>query len=75
MQFCTFTCYDWLWLFEEVDGYDLVYKWFNVLKQNSCETVAYVIMPNHLHSIFYFAEMNYNLNKIILMGKDLWHMK
>ena len=32
MYYCTFTCYDWLPLFEMVNGYDMVYKWFDQLK-------------------------------------------
>ncbi|HEV7424111.1 MAG TPA: hypothetical protein VGO21_02890 [Candidatus Paceibacterota bacterium] len=65
MYFCTFTCYDWLSLFEIINGYNLVYKWFDVLKTSGYDTVAYVIMPNHLHTILYFPEAGYNLNKII----------
>jgi putative transposase len=69
MHFCTFTCYNWLSLFEIVDGYDLVYKWFNVLKQKGYETIAFVIMPNHLHTINYFPDNSYNLNAIISNAK------
>ena len=65
MYFCTFTCYDWLCLIDIVDGYDLVYNWFDILKTKGYETVAYVIMPNHVHTILYFPEAGYNLNKII----------
>jgi putative transposase len=32
--FITFTCYDWLPLFNVTDSYDLVYNWFNHLKEN-----------------------------------------
>jgi REP element-mobilizing transposase RayT len=69
MYFCTFTCYDWLHLFEITDGYGLVYKWFDVLKANGYYAIAYVIMPNHIHLILYFPETGYNLNKIIGNGK------
>jgi putative transposase len=43
----------------------MVYKWFDVLKKNQHQVLAYVIMPNHLHVILYFPEPGYNLNKII----------
>ncbi len=63
--FCTFTCYNWLPLVDKVKGYDLVYKWFDYLKDQGYGTVAYVIMPNHVHMILYFPEAGFNLNKII----------
>jgi putative transposase len=67
--FCTFTCYDWLCLFEMVNGYDLVYKWFDVMKANNHHVTAYVIMPNHVHLILYFPQTGFDLNKIIGNGK------
>ena len=65
MYYCTFTCYKWLPLFEMVNGYDLVYKWFEYLKTEDHYSMVYVIMPNHLHVILYFPEAEFNLNKII----------
>ena len=67
--FCTFTCYQWLSLFEIVNGYDLVYNWFDILKSKNHQTVAFVIMPNHVHTIHYFPEPRYNLNMLIGNGK------
>jgi hypothetical protein len=32
--FITFTCFNWLPLIETTSGYDLVYNWFDVLKEN-----------------------------------------
>jgi hypothetical protein len=69
MYFCTFTCYQWLALIEIVKGYDIVYKWFDYLKQQGYGTVAYVIMPNHIHTILYFSKTGFNLNKIIGKAK------
>ena len=65
MYFCTFTCFNWLPLIEITKSYDLVYNWFNILKEEKTDTVAYVIMPNHLHCILHFPEANFDLNKII----------
>jgi REP element-mobilizing transposase RayT len=68
--FITFTCIEWISLFEITKGYDLVYEWFTVLKKkNNANVISYVIMPNHLHAILYFPEQNFNLNKIIANGK------
>jgi len=69
MYFCTFTCYQWLPLIDIVNGYDMVYGWFDHLKQQGYGTVAYVIMPNHVHTILYFPNAGFDLNKIIGNGK------
>ena len=68
--YCTFTNYNWIKLFDIINGYDIAYKWFNHLRQKKmAETIAYVIMPNHLHTILYFKNQHFNLNKIISNGK------
>ena len=70
MYFCTFTCCNWINLFEISNAYNTVYNWFTVLKDKyNCDVVAYVIMPNHLHCILYFKEAGFDLNKIIANGK------
>ncbi|WP_276501347.1 hypothetical protein [Terrimonas pollutisoli] len=33
VYFITITCYQWLSLIEQVKGYDLIYKWFDHLKE------------------------------------------
>ena len=65
MYYCTFTCFNWLPLIEITNSYDIVYNWFNILKETKISTIAYVIMPNHLHCIMHFPEENFDLNKII----------
>ncbi|HEV8084248.1 MAG TPA: hypothetical protein VGP55_13660 [Chitinophagaceae bacterium] len=68
--FITFTCIEWISLFEVTKGYDLAYNWFTILKkENNADVVAYVIMPNHLHVIVHFPEKNFNLNTILANGK------
>lgn len=69
IYFCTFTCYDWMPLFEQTKSYDTVYNWFNILKQEKIEVIGYVIMPNHVHCILYFPETGFNLNKVLSNGK------
>ena len=43
----------------------MIYKWFDHLKKQGYGTVAYVIMPNHVHTIHYFPGAGFNLNKIM----------
>ena len=43
----------------------MMYKWFDRLKEQGYSTVAFVIMPNHVHTIHYFPKPGFNLNKII----------
>lgn len=69
MYYCTFTCYNWLPLIDNTDSYDIVYNWFSILAKDNINVIAFVIMPNHLHCILYFAEPGFNLNKIIGNGK------
>ncbi len=55
--------------FEITNSYDIVYSWFNILKQNGIDIFGYVNMPNHLYSIIHFPSAGYNLNKIMSNGK------
>ncbi len=56
IYYLTFTCCNWLPLIEMVNGYDLVYKWFDVLSEKGQAINAYVIMPNHVHLISFADE-------------------
>jgi putative transposase len=67
--FCTFTCYQWLPLIEQTNSYAAVYKWFDYLRKKQVEVAAYVIMPNHVHVLLYFARPCYSLNTIISNAK------
>jgi REP element-mobilizing transposase RayT len=67
--FITFTCARWLPLFEQTKSYDIVYNWFDYLKQQGHYINAYVIMPNHLHAIISFSKTDKPINKIIGDGK------
>ena len=68
--FITFTCVEWISIFEITSAYDMVYKWFVVLKKEyNANVVLYVIMPNHLHVILHFHNEGFNLNTIIANGK------
>ena len=67
--FIIFTCHQWLHLIEKVNGYDIVYHWFDHLKSKGHYINGYVIMPNHVHVILSFIETNQSINSIIGNGK------
>ena len=67
--FITFTCHQWLPLIDKVKGYDIIYNWFNHLKNNGHYINGYVIMHNHVHVIISFIETDQIINNIIGNGK------
>jgi len=70
VYFITFTNSRWLRLFEIVNGYDTVYKWFDYLKATGHFIVGYVIMPNHLHALIAFRNtQGQSINSIVGNGK------
>jgi REP element-mobilizing transposase RayT len=69
MYFITFTCYNWLHLFEITDSYQLVYQWFDIMTSKGHTVTGYVIMPNHIHLLLYYAGGKQRLNSIVGNGK------
>ena len=67
--FITFTCYQWLHLIDKVNGYDIVYHWFDHLKSKGHFINGYVIMPNHVHALISFINTCQSINTIIGNGK------
>ena len=67
--FITFTCYKWLALIEKVNGYDIIYNWFNHLKKQGHYINGYVIMPNHIHILISFITTGQSINTIVGNGK------
>lgn len=67
--FITFTCYQWLPLIKLTNSYDLVYKWFDYLKEYGHRIIGYQIMPNHVHAVIAFCNSGKNINTIIGNGK------
>jgi hypothetical protein len=63
--FITFTCHQWLPLIDKVNGYDIVYNWFDYLKTNGHFINDYVIMPNPVHALISFKETEQSINTII----------
>ena len=67
--FITFTCHKWLLLIHKVNGYNIIYNWFDILKNNGHYINGYVVMPNHVHAIISFIESPQFINTIIGNGK------
>jgi REP element-mobilizing transposase RayT len=65
--FCSFTCVNWISLFEITNLYDHLYMWFNLLIQKH-QITGFVIMPNHLHLLIHVRE-NTTINTILSNGK------
>ena len=56
--FITFTCSQWMPLINKVNGYEIIYNWFDHLKNKGHYINGYVIMPNHIHLIWRVNEPN-----------------
>lgn len=69
VYFITFTCCQWLPLFEITKGYDLIYNWFDHLKSKGHYVTGYVIMPNHVHVLIGFGNTGQSINTIVGNGK------
>jgi len=67
--FITLTCAKWLPLFSKLNGYDIVYKWFDHLKSKGHLMIGYVIMPDHLHALIAFRNSSQTINTIVGNGK------
>jgi len=65
LYFITFTCYNWLPLFDIINGYDLVYKQIDYLKSCGHYITGYVIMPNHIHALVAFKNAGKSVNSIV----------
>ena len=69
MFFITFTCHQWRWLIDKVNGYDIIYNWFVYLKSKGHFINGYVIMPNYVHALISFIHPSQSINTIIGNGK------
>jgi REP element-mobilizing transposase RayT len=69
MFFITFTCHQWLSLIDTINGYDIIYNWFDHLKSKGHFINGYVIMPNHVHALISFINTTQSINTIIGNGK------
>ncbi len=68
--FITFTCYEWISLFEMTNLYSYFDKWFQYLVDNNVSILGYVIMPNHFHGLLHVhEECPKYLNQLVGNGK------
>lgn len=67
--FITLTCARWLPLFKLINGYEIVYNWFDHLKSQGHYVTGYVIMPDHLHAVIGFRNTGKTINSVIGNGK------
>jgi len=68
--FITFTCFNWISLFEITQSYDLVYNWLKLIDNKyNIKTLGFVIMPNHVHLLLYLPDQRVNLNSMISNAK------
>jgi len=68
--FITFTCYDWIPLFEITKSHDLIYNWLKIADEKyKIKTLAFVVMPNHVHLLLYLTDELVNLNTVISNAK------
>ena len=67
--FITFICHQWLSLIDTINGYDIIYNWFDHLKSKGHFINGYVIMPNHVHALISFINTTQSINTIICNGK------
>ena len=52
-------------LFGMINGYDLVYNWFDILKEKGHSMLGFVVMPNHVHALAGFKESKQIINTIV----------
>jgi REP element-mobilizing transposase RayT len=52
-----------------VNGYDMVYNWFDIISAKGNAVTGYIIMPNHIHLLLYYAGGNQSLNMLVGNGK------
>ena len=70
IYFITYTIYKWIKVFTDEKYFNLVYKWFDYMKNHYGNKIhGYVIMPNHLHSLVYISEYSPDVSKLIQNAK------
>ena len=52
-----------------MNGYDLVYTFFDVLKEEGNSVLGFVIMPRHVHLLMHYTNKKQSLNTIIENGR------
>jgi REP element-mobilizing transposase RayT len=70
IYYITFTILGWRKIFNNKKYYNLIYKWFDYIKDAYGNKIhGYVIMPNHLHILIYISDRSPVLSKLIFNVK------
>ncbi len=70
IYFITYTIYKWIKVFTNEKYFDLVYKWFDYMKEHyGNEINGYVIMPNHVHLLLYISKYSPDVPKLVQNAK------
>lgn len=70
IYYITFTVLGWRKIFDNDKCCDLVYKWFDYMKDNYGNKIhSYVIMPNHLRILMYISGKSPVISKLIFNAK------
>ncbi len=70
VYFITFTILGWQKIFTNDKYCNLVYKWFDYIKEHYHNQIyGYVIMPNHIHALIYISDQSPSLSKLIQNAK------
>ena len=71
IYFISFTCFNWISLFELANTYPAIYNWFEYLRKNDSSIIGYVIMPNHLHVLIQLPPKLKTVNQVVSNAKRL----
>ena len=70
IYFITCTIFRWIKVFTDEKYYNLVYKWFDYMKEHYDNRIhGYVLMPNHVHLLLYISEYSPDPSKLIQNAK------
>lgn len=70
IYFITFTILGWRNIFIEDKYIDLVYRWFDYMKENYGNKIhGYVIMPNHIHVLLKVSCQSRTVPKLVQNAK------
>ncbi|MDA3839849.1 MAG: transposase [Patescibacteria group bacterium] len=68
--FITFTILGWKNIFVQDKYFDLIYRWFDYVKEKYNNTIySYVIMPNHIHLLIKISAKSPTLSVLIMNAK------
>ena len=70
IYFITFTILGWKQIFINDEYCNLVYRWFDYIKERYSNKIhGYIIMPNHIHVLILITNQSQKLSKLIQNAK------